>query len=144
MSRERIQSEKVTLSLLGKNGEGSRRWKGEEASYVAKHMWLTKHYDKGDTCERCGTTNASRLEWANISGEYLRNREDYKVLCPSCHRKMDLKSDYCKNGHKYTIETIYITKQGWRDCRECRRESQRRYNEKMKKRKVEAIETKQV
>ena len=133
MREELSAGELVSLSLEGKYAEKARRWKGDEAGYVAKHMWLTKHYDKGDTCENCGTTNASRLEWANVSGLYLRERSDYIVLCPSCHRKMDLSSTHCKNGHEYTAETTCITKQGWRDCRVCRRESSRRYRDKLSK-----------
>lgn len=132
MSREHesSQSRKVSLSLIGKVGDKARRWKGDKAGYVAKHSWLTKHYVKGNSCEECGTKDSKRLEWANISGKYLRERSDYKVLCTSCHRKMDLASDTCKNGHKYTPDTLYINKQGWRNCRKCRNASQRRYMEK--------------
>lgn len=32
----------------------------------------------------------SRYEWANISGEYKRERSDWVMLCPSCHRKIDM------------------------------------------------------
>lgn len=129
-------AQKISKSLKGKYGEKSRRWKGNEAGYVAKHIWLTTHYEKGDVCEECGTTSASRLEWANISGKYLRDRSDYKVLCPSCHRKMDLKSTHCKNGHEYTPETTYITRQGWKDCRICRREAQKRFREKRRRKEI--------
>ncbi len=41
--REMTQSEKVSLSLVGKTGVLSRRWLGDEAGYVAKHMWIVKH-----------------------------------------------------------------------------------------------------
>lgn len=37
-------SRRVSLSLIGQLGEQSRRWKGNKASYAAKHMWLTKHF----------------------------------------------------------------------------------------------------
>jgi hypothetical protein len=64
-------------SRAGKFGDKARRWKGGEASYVAKHMWITKHYaHEKNICEHCDKTNeeVSRLEWANVSGEYKRER----------------------------------------------------------------------
>ena len=84
-----VSKNKISASLRDMTAEQARRWKGQKAGYHAVHIWLTEHYDKGDSCEECGTTEASRLEWANISGEYFREREDYRVLCPSCHRLMD-------------------------------------------------------
>lgn len=82
----------ISESLKGQHGSTARRWKGEEASYAAKHMWIVKHYGKAACCENpdCTYDNPKRYEWANISGEYRRDREDYKQLCPSCHRKMDI------------------------------------------------------
>ncbi len=124
----KTHSERVSLSLIGRLAEDARRWKGEKASYVAKHIWLTKHYSKGNSCEECGTTEASRLEWANISGEYLRVRSDYRVLCPSCHRKMDLDTTHCKNGHERTEANTKYRK-GWKVCTSCVREANRRYRD---------------
>lgn len=31
-------SERISKTLIGKYGKDSRRWKGESASYSAKHM----------------------------------------------------------------------------------------------------------
>lgn len=94
MNREdsRTQSEKVSDSLRGKYGKKARRWKGMEAGYVAKHMWIKKHYGKASKCENpdCTYENPKRFEWANVSGEYRREVDDYIQLCPSCHRKRDM------------------------------------------------------
>lgn len=79
----------VSGSLKGKIGKQSRRWKGDKASYYAKHMWISKHYGKASKCEKCGSLTANRYEWANVSGEYKRERSDYMELCTSCHQKMD-------------------------------------------------------
>ena len=75
---------KISDSLRGKIGEESRRWKGDDASYIAKHMWLYKHYGKATRCENpnCQFKNPKRYEWANISGEHRRDRLDYMMLCP--------------------------------------------------------------
>jgi len=74
-------SQNVSKSLIG----NSRRWKGDNASYVAKHMWVYKHRGKARICEPHPEHNALRFEWANISGKYLRDVNDYIQLCPSCH-----------------------------------------------------------
>lgn len=125
-----LHRERVSASLRGKIGPDARRWKGGGASYVAIHMWLTKHYDKGNHCEQCRATNFSRLEWSNISGKYSRcDRSDWQVLCPSCHRKFD-GSNMCKNGHLYAYGNTYINSRGHRECRICRAEAQRRYRAK--------------
>lgn len=94
---------KISASLMGKTAEQARRWKGSSASYEAKHMWVRKHYGKPYKCQQKGCSypkkvNAgrdvikkpSRYEWANISGEYKRERSDWVMLCPSCHRKIDM------------------------------------------------------
>lgn len=102
-------------------GENARRWKGMEAGYTAKHMWIVKHYGKAAFCERDKTHKAKRYEWANISGEYFRERSDYEPLCPSCHRKMDMKNR-CRKGHEYTPENTMVNIRGHRRCVICMKE----------------------
>ena len=87
-----IAKQKISESLKNKTGADSRRWKGNDASYVAKHMWIKKHFGEPNRCENpdCSFENPKRYEWANISGEHKRERRDYVMLCPSCHRRADL------------------------------------------------------
>lgn len=92
---------KISLSLLGKFDEESRRWKGNKVSYTGLHKWVYKHLGKADKCEnrncvyprknnaRRWVYFSKRFEWANISGKYLRDLRDWKKLCGSCHRKFD-------------------------------------------------------
>lgn len=77
--------------LLGKYGSESIRWGGMKANYCTKHSWIRKHYGKATRCSNkyCPYKNPKRYEWANVSGKYLREVEDYIQLCPSCHRRMD-------------------------------------------------------
>lgn len=110
MSREELQHE---------IGEKARAWKGDKAGYHAKHLWIVKHYGNASKCEMCDTKSSKRFEWANISGKYLRSRDDYRQLCPSCHRRLDY-GNVCKRGHEFTEENTYISKSGWRICRKCR------------------------
>ena len=64
-------------------------WKGDEAGYHAIHKWIIRKLGQPSLCEECGTTTAKRFEWANISGEYKRDFDDYKRLCKSCHALFD-------------------------------------------------------
>lgn len=114
--RELLSSEKISNSMRGKFGEESRRWKGNEASYVAKHMWIIKHYGNAKRCSKNPKHKAKRYEWANLSGEYKRDISDYIELCPSCHRKMDYERKasergngtmMCKRGHELNKENVY-------------------------------------
>lgn len=81
--RENISKAKVS----GQNG----MWKGDNASYQAKHTWIRNNFGTPKHCENCNGVNAkSKLyDWANIGGEYTRDRKDYIRLCRSCHIRHD-------------------------------------------------------
>lgn len=64
------------------------RYKGH-IGYRALHRYIERKYGKPVICEECGATE--KLNWANISGEYKRDRDDWKQLCSSCHKIHDLK-----------------------------------------------------
>lgn len=70
-------------------GEDNPNWKGDDVGLSPIHTWLNRHYGKPRFCERCHTTTAKMYDWANISGEYKRDRSDFLRLCRSCHVKMD-------------------------------------------------------
>ncbi len=76
-----------------KKGEMSEHahpnWKGENAGYHAKHSWIKRKYGKANMCEHCHIVNAKRYEWANLSGNYVRDITDWKQLCSKCHHKLD-------------------------------------------------------
>lgn len=69
-------------------GTTSIEWNKNKPGYKSVHKWLRIHYGRADHCSNCETPSKS-FEWANLSGEYLRNINDYIQLCTSCHRKMD-------------------------------------------------------
>jgi len=74
-------------------------WKGEEASYSAKHKWLKFNYGKADYCEnrkepflsfKC-SKKSKNYQWAKVHGkQHDHKRENYRKLCISCHKKYDL------------------------------------------------------
>ena len=86
--------EKYAKNLTGRkrpefSSEKHPNWKGEKASYEAKHAWVKGHFGKPSFCEGCSTQQAKQFDWANISGEYKRKRSDWIRLCISCHVRHD-------------------------------------------------------
>lgn len=71
-------------------GENHYKWKGENASYIAKHTFIKRKKGDLNKCEHCGKTDKKKYEWANKNHKYSRNPKDYIRLCTSCHRKYDL------------------------------------------------------
>jgi len=106
-------------------------WKVLEPDYVAVHYWLNKNYTKQKSCERCGKMN-KKLEWsANDPENYRRERDNYEVLCVSCHRKKDANHIECPNGHPRQGNTG-IKNRGEKFCRICARQQNKEYRQRVK------------
>lgn len=79
--------------VSGHNNRGRNRgalnplWKGSDAGYMALHNWIRRHKPKSGSCSDCGAEG--RTDWANVSGEYRRDLDDYRELCRPCHRRFD-------------------------------------------------------
>lgn len=71
-------------------GQNNSSWKGSKATYAAFHYRVEKQRGKPHFCNACGTMEASRYEWANLTGKY-DDVMDYSRMCVSCHRKYDKK-----------------------------------------------------
>jgi len=93
--REARQKQKITepmLKALANNrGENSLLWKGKNASYRTLHKWVEKHLGKPTQCEHCSKNNLKShyIHWANKSGEYKRELDDWVRLCALCHKRYD-------------------------------------------------------
>lgn len=86
VSIERRQ--KASKALKGKYiGENSSQWKGDEVSYESLHDWVRINYGVPERCEEC--KQVKKITAANVSGEYRRDRSDWRFLCYSCHCKFD-------------------------------------------------------
>lgn len=89
--------EKIRKAKQGKNNpqyglreEKSQHWKGDKVGYCGVHDWLTRQFGQPKNCEQCNTNDTNtRYEWANISGNYKRDRNDFKRLCKKCHNDFD-------------------------------------------------------
>ena len=95
-------------------------WKGNFAKYSSKHSWIRKEFGNAYRCENkdCRSKDQKIFDWANISGKYLRKIKDFKMLCRSCHIKLD-RSKKCLNGHLRTEKNTYFYANGHRRCRTC-------------------------
>src|SRR3990167_3940283 len=73
-------------------GEKSPFWKGEKVSYSGLHHWVASRLGKPSECAHCGFggLKGHKIHWANKSGQYKRNLEDWLRLCVSCHKEFDL------------------------------------------------------
>jgi len=69
--------------------EEHSRWKESGVGMPALHEWVEKELGKPDNCEHCDRDNAARYEWANKSGEYKRDTDDWIRLCSVCHKAYD-------------------------------------------------------
>ena len=83
-------------------GEKHFNWKGDKIGYGAVHMWLRSTYGKANKCENpdCVYPRKNdrkelliapkRFEYALLRGKkYSRKRENFIMMCASCHRKYD-------------------------------------------------------
>jgi len=88
-------------------GEKSPFWKGNNVGYDGLHTWVRKTLGKPIKCSLCGVEN-KRIEWANISGEYKRDINDWKQLCCKCHSKIDGVSERQrgKNNSIFRVKNI--------------------------------------
>lgn len=75
--------------------EKSPTWKGDEVGYRGLHIWVQNELGTPEQCEHCPATGTGHsMHWANISGNYLREKDDWKRLCPKCHRSFDKGKNY--------------------------------------------------
>ena len=84
----RLLAERYRKEYIGKFvGEKSARWKGSEISYEALHTWVRYSKEKTGKCSTCSHRGVT--QWANISGVYLRDLDDFAEMCQSCHKELD-------------------------------------------------------
>ena len=62
-------------------------WKGDNVGYIAIHDWVRRRLLKPKLCPKCDVRPAYDL--ANISGNYIRNLNDWQWLCRHCHMESD-------------------------------------------------------
>lgn len=61
---------------------------GMKMSYAGVHSWIKRVAGQPNYCENCKTT-IGMFDWANRSGNYLRELADWTRLCRKCHINHD-------------------------------------------------------
>lgn len=82
---------------MGTNGKimNNKVWKEkyDVSSYAALHKKLVTIHGNAKYCSNsdCKSVSPKRYEWSLINDgrDYSLSLEDYRALCPSCHRKYD-------------------------------------------------------
>lgn len=70
-------------------GEKNHMWKGDEVGYSGVHAWVRSRLGTPQYCAKCQSHEPQRYEWANISGNYKREIDDWIRLCTKCHFLFD-------------------------------------------------------
>ena len=87
----RMKGNKYAVDSGGMPGESNPQWKGDKVGYSGLHRWVIRQLGQPDTCEMCEQSGLTKqqINWANKSGQYLRDVTDWVRLCASCHRQYD-------------------------------------------------------
>lgn len=114
--------------------EKSPKWKGDKAGKSAIHNWIKRNYGKANKCENIDCLGKSKkFEWANLKNhKYSHDIKHYKMLCTSCHQIFD-GNNKCNKGHEFTENNIYLFPNGIRTCKKCKKETQKLYKIKNRK-----------
>lgn len=91
---KRSEATLETMSEVQKGiltGERNGSWKGEKVGYHGIHRWVYRWLGKPKVCTACGKVGEGRqMHWANVSGNYQRDLNDWRRLCAKCHKNYDL------------------------------------------------------
>lgn len=86
-TKRKLALAKIGKPMLSTRGENHHSWKGCEVGYFCLHAWVKKYKPNPGVCNLCGSNKNVRI--SNISGQYLRDLNDYDYLCVSCHNSRD-------------------------------------------------------
>ena len=87
------KGKRISPNTEFKTGSIPWNYKGDLVGYNALHSWIKRKLFSSNICEFCGyiSNNNRKLHWANKSGEYKRDLDDWIRLCVPCHKLYDNK-----------------------------------------------------
>lgn len=88
------------MDVTSKNFVGSYEYK-------QIHNWLYKELGKASYCSSYPEHTSKKYHWANVSGKYLKDLNDYVALCPKCHQAFDCKPDTREKVSKAQMGNTY-------------------------------------
>lgn len=77
-------------TILKVSGENNHRWMGDEVGYSGIHKWIKSKLGKAERCSFDEGHIGRKYSWANVSGSYLRDVNDWTTLCWECHNQYDI------------------------------------------------------
>lgn len=94
LGRHASEETKKKLREVARCGSENKNWKESGYGYGAIHSWVRRWKGKPVDCKLCGCNQIPPgrkrwFEWANISGKYKRDLNDFFSLCLPCHKKRD-------------------------------------------------------
>lgn len=90
--------------FLQVKGDKNPNWKGDKAGYGALHSWIVRVKGRAIYCVECKRQDENvEYEWANISGKYLRDMNDFRSLCVPCHRR----ETYLRGENKFYYKGVH-------------------------------------
>lgn len=76
----------------------------KEEKYSSVHVWLSRTYGPANHCEKCGSSESGRYDWAHIHGTPMsQNRNNFMPLCRKCHIEYDDMPEKISNTLKGNI-----------------------------------------
>jgi len=91
--RSQVRGEPVRFirghAMAGRTASTLTRQKMSRAhvAYSTIHRWIARVAIKTGVCSQCGQRRFTN--WANLSGAYRRDVEDFAEMCVPCHRRYD-------------------------------------------------------
>lgn len=94
----------------------AHRWSFEYFIEPLNDKWCLHH------CDNPACVNPFHL--------FKGNNSDNMLDCVSKNRHNHARKDFCKNGHRFDRLNTYITKEGHRSCRACKKIAKKRFMRK--------------
>lgn len=101
MSRSKIGNKNANWTQEARRKKGESQtgekhfaWKGDKVSYRCLHSWVQRELGRAKRCVFCGLSKIPKgmkryFQWANKSGFYRRDLNDWIELCIPCHKEFD-------------------------------------------------------
>jgi len=109
--------------VVGRRGQGSPLWKGEEAGKDAGRRRARTAFAT-QPCAECGATvDQIPIHRHHVDGDTLNNDpSNIRFLCARHHQRTHrTTATHCRHGHPYTPENTRVNKRGHRKCLTCLR-----------------------
>ncbi len=80
-------SKGLSKANSGSFKSGDWKFKGSRTDYINLHNKIRKMFGTPDTCEHCNKNGliGKAIHWANKSGSYRLEKDDWLRLCAKCH-----------------------------------------------------------